>query len=97
LNGVIASPHEIRSLRELLGNDFLIVTPGIRSSSGEAADQKRVMTPAEAVVPAPITLSSGGPSLQLTTRQGCGTHPRRNGVGDRHVSLSGDVPAGHLP
>jgi orotidine-5'-phosphate decarboxylase len=50
LNGVIASPHEIRSLRELLGNDFLIVTPGIRSSSGEAADQKRVMTPAEAVV-----------------------------------------------
>ena len=49
LNGVIASPHEIRVLREAVGKDFLIVTPGIRSSSGEAADQKRVMTPAEAV------------------------------------------------
>ena len=49
LNGVIASPHEIRLLRESLGKDFLIVTPGIRPASGEAADQKRVMTPAEAV------------------------------------------------
>jgi orotidine-5'-phosphate decarboxylase len=49
LNGVIASPHEIRMLREVVGKDFLIVTPGIRSSSGKAADQKRVMTPAEAV------------------------------------------------
>ncbi len=35
--------------REALGKDFLIVTPGIRPSSGEVADQKRVMTPAEAV------------------------------------------------
>jgi orotidine-5'-phosphate decarboxylase len=49
LNGVIASPHEIRLLREAIGKDFLIVTPGIRSSSAEAGDQKRVMTPADAV------------------------------------------------
>lgn len=49
LNGVIASPHEIRLLREAMGKDFLIVTPGIRPSSAETGDQKRVMTPADAV------------------------------------------------
>jgi orotidine-5'-phosphate decarboxylase len=49
LNGVIASPHEIRMLREAVGKDFLIVTPGIRPSWTEAGDQKRVTTPAEAV------------------------------------------------
>jgi orotidine-5'-phosphate decarboxylase len=49
LNGVIASPQEIRLLREVVGKDFLIVTPGIRLSSVEAEDQKRVMTPADAV------------------------------------------------
>ena len=49
LNGVIASPHEIRLLREIVGKEFLIVTPGIRPSSAKASDQKRVMTPAEAI------------------------------------------------
>jgi orotidine-5'-phosphate decarboxylase len=49
LNGVIASPHEIHMIREAVGKDFLIVTPGIRPSWAEAGDQKRMMTPAEAV------------------------------------------------
>jgi orotidine-5'-phosphate decarboxylase len=49
LNGVIASPQEIRGLREALGEEFLIVTPGIRPVWAEAGDQKRVMTPSEAV------------------------------------------------
>ena len=49
LNGVIASPHEIRLLREAVGKDFLIVTPGIRPAGADAGDQKRVMTPAEAI------------------------------------------------
>jgi orotidine-5'-phosphate decarboxylase len=49
LNGVIASPREIRRLREAVGKDFLIVTPGIRPSWAEAGDQKRVTTPADAV------------------------------------------------
>ncbi len=49
LDGVIASPQEIRLLREAVGKDFLIVTPGIRPSAAQAGDQKRVMTPADAV------------------------------------------------
>ncbi len=49
LEGVIASPREIRLLRQAMGEKFLIVTPGIRPAWAEAGDQKRVMTPAEAV------------------------------------------------
>jgi orotidine-5'-phosphate decarboxylase len=50
LNGVIASPQEIHLIRGALGKDFLIVTPGIRPSWAEAGDQKRVRTPADAVI-----------------------------------------------
>ena len=50
LDGVIASPQEIRPLRAALGSDFLVVTPGIRPAWAEAGDQKRVMTPSEAIV-----------------------------------------------
>ena len=50
LDGVVASPQEIRAIRaSVLSNDFLIVTPGIRPSNATNDDQKRLMTPAEAV------------------------------------------------
>lgn len=49
LDGVVASPHEIEVIREACGPDFLIITPGVRPAGGELGDQKRVMTPAEAV------------------------------------------------
>jgi orotidine-5'-phosphate decarboxylase len=63
LNGVIASPHEIHMLREALGKDFLIVTPGIRPSWAEAGDQKRVMTPAEAVTAGASYIVVGRPII----------------------------------
>jgi orotidine-5'-phosphate decarboxylase len=50
LNGVIASPREIHPLREMMGEKFLIVTPGIRPAKAEPDDQRRTMTPAEAVI-----------------------------------------------
>ncbi|MDI6739086.1 MAG: orotidine-5'-phosphate decarboxylase [Candidatus Edwardsbacteria bacterium] len=49
LDGVVASPHEIALLRRELGPDFVILTPGIRPAASDAGDQKRFMTPGQAV------------------------------------------------
>lgn len=49
LDGVVSSAHEIAPLRQALGAEFLLVTPGIRPAGVAAGDQKRVTTPAEAV------------------------------------------------
>ncbi len=49
LDGVVASPQEIRAIRQACGPDFLIVTPGVRPADAALNDQQRVMTPAEAV------------------------------------------------
>ena len=50
LDGVVASPREIAAIRSGIDrNDFLIVTPGIRPVFATKDDQKRVMTPAEAL------------------------------------------------
>lgn len=48
LDGVVCSPREIRVLRDEIGDDFLLITPGIRPGWAAADDQKRIMTPAEA-------------------------------------------------
>lgn len=49
IDGVVASPQEVPLIREACGDDFLIVTPGVRPTFAAADDQKRIMTPAEAV------------------------------------------------
>ena len=66
LSGVVASPKEAKMLREVLGEDALIVTPGVRPAGSAKGDQSRVTTPAEAfangashiVVGRPITAAS---------------------------------------
>jgi len=47
--GVVASAREASTLRAELGNDFAIVTPGVRPSGSSADDQVRIVTPAEAI------------------------------------------------
>lgn len=47
--GIVCSGQEARSIRESFGPDFLIVTPGVRSAHDAIGDQKRVVTPGEAV------------------------------------------------
>ena len=49
LRGVVASPLEIRAIREACGDDFVILTPGIRPAGSDAGDQRRMMTPREAI------------------------------------------------
>lgn len=49
LDGVVASPQETSLIREACGKDFLIVTPGVRPAFAAANDQKRIMTPGDAV------------------------------------------------
>jgi orotidine-5'-phosphate decarboxylase len=49
VDGVVASPHEIKLLRAKFSDKIKIVVPGIRPSWSEAGDQKRVMAPCEAL------------------------------------------------
>jgi len=52
LDGVVASPHEIKQIRRACGRDFLIVVPGVRPLAGGPRrhdDQVRVATPGEAI------------------------------------------------
>jgi orotidine-5'-phosphate decarboxylase len=49
IDGIIASPHEIKKLRAEFGDKIKIVTPGVRPSWAEPDDQKRFMTPREAM------------------------------------------------
>lgn len=48
LDGVVASPEEIVSIKKNIGKDFLIITPGVRPEGSEAGDQKRASAPKEA-------------------------------------------------
>src|SRR5665647_335216 len=49
MDGVVASPLEISLIREACGSDFLIVTPGVRPTFAAVDDQRRIMTPLEAI------------------------------------------------
>jgi len=60
-DGVVASPKEVPLIREACGNDFFIVTPGVRPSFAAANDQKRVMTPADAIAAGSSYLVIGRP------------------------------------
>ncbi len=49
MDGVVCSAREIEVLRKDLGDDFVLMVPGIRPSGSDAGDQKRIMTPEEAI------------------------------------------------
>ncbi|HEX4951362.1 MAG TPA: orotidine-5'-phosphate decarboxylase [Blastocatellia bacterium] len=62
INGVVASPQEIAPLRQAIDNpNFVILTPGVRPSGAALNDQKRVMTPGEAVTAGADYLVIGRP------------------------------------
>ena len=49
LRGIVASPLEITPLREKFGSSLTIVTPGVRPAGSDTGDQKRIMTPGDAI------------------------------------------------
>ena len=67
-DGVVASAHEVSSIRGAVGDGFTVLTPGIRPSFATKDDQKRVMTPAEAVRAGSDYIVVGRPVLNAPDR-----------------------------
>ncbi|QLE58867.1 orotidine-5'-phosphate decarboxylase [Nostoc sp. TCL26-01] len=49
LDGAVCSPQEVAQLRQICGDDFVLVCPGVRPTWAESGDQKRSLTPAQAI------------------------------------------------
>lgn len=60
-DGIVCSPREAAQMRELLGPDAWIVTPGVRPAGSEVGDQKRIATPAAAIEAGASKLVIGRP------------------------------------
>lgn len=61
VDGVVASPQEITAIRQAVGDDFAIVTPGVRPLWAASNDQERIMTPKEAIEKGATHLVVGRP------------------------------------
>lgn len=64
LDGIVCSPQEVTSLRASQPDDFLLITPGIRPAGSVADDQRRTMTPADAIKAGSSYLVMGRPITQ---------------------------------
>ena len=64
--GAVCSPHEASQLRDVCGNDFLLVCPGVRPAGSQTGDQKRAMTPRDAIQSGANYLVIGRPITQAT-------------------------------
>jgi len=69
LDGVVCSAQEASILKQTLGKDFKLVTPGIRPAGADKGDQKRVMTPREAIDAGSDYLVIGRPITQSQNPQ----------------------------
>lgn len=68
LDGVVCSPFEIAPIRKACGSDLKLVVPGIRPEGAAAGDQKRILTPKEALTRGADYLVIGRPITDATDR-----------------------------
>jgi orotidine-5'-phosphate decarboxylase len=68
--GVVASAHEAAALREKFGQDFAIVTPGVRPAGSGPHDQARIVTPAEAIAAGASHIVVGRPITEAVDPAG---------------------------
>ena len=61
LDGIVCSPREAATVRRQIGDELILVTPGVRPASAATGDQKRVMTPADAIAAGANYLVIGRP------------------------------------
>ena len=61
MGGIVASAKEAKQIREIVGPGMAIVTPGIRPVGSDAGDQKRIMTPTDAIASGSSHLVVGRP------------------------------------
>ncbi len=66
LDGVVCSPQEVEQLRSTCGDDFLLVCPGVRPKWSETGDQRRAMTPSDAIKAGADYLVIGRPITAAT-------------------------------
>ncbi|WP_024511796.1 orotidine-5'-phosphate decarboxylase [Bradyrhizobium sp. ARR65] len=64
IDGLVCSPEEAASLRNVVGDRLNLVTPGIRPAGAASGDQKRIMTPARAIAAGADYLVVGRPVLE---------------------------------
>ncbi len=69
MGGIVCSAAEAAAVRAVVGPDMAIVTPGIRPSGSDAGDQKRVVTPADAIASGASHLVVGRPIVAAADRK----------------------------
>lgn len=70
MDGIVCSAAETGIVRDVIGRDMLIVTPGIRPTGGAAGDQKRTLTPGEAIRAGVDHLVVGRPIIRAADPRG---------------------------
>jgi orotidine-5'-phosphate decarboxylase len=73
VDGLVCSPEEAARLRGIVGPDMLLVTPGIRPAGAAVGDQKRIMTPADAIAAGADYLVVGRPIVQAADPKAAAT------------------------
>ena len=69
MGGIVCSAEEASAVRKIIGPDMALVTPGIRPAGAERGDQKRVMTPADALRAGASHLVVGRPIMAAVDRK----------------------------